>query len=154
MPVIKKPTSNNSDSNFITSKVRLCIDYRKLNAVTKPDRFPLPNLNDAVFSLHGMKYFTCLDLASGFYHFKIHQDSREFTAFSTSRAHWQFKSLSFGLKNTPAAFQREMQSILGDFPWRQVICYIDDIATDNEPVISAAPRSCSADHDHSCFSWL
>lgn len=107
--------------------IRLCIDYRKLNAVTKPDKFPLPNLNDAVFGLHGMKYFTSLDMVRGYYQLPLAEDSREYTAFSTPRAHWQFKRLSFGLKNAPSAFQREMQTILSQFPWRRVIVYIDDI---------------------------
>ena len=47
-------------------RIRLCVDYRKLNAVAKPDRFPLPNLTDAVFSLHGVKYFSSLDLVRGY----------------------------------------------------------------------------------------
>jgi hypothetical protein len=67
--------------------IRLCIDYRKLNAATKPDKFPLPNLNDAVFGLHGMKYFTSLDLVRGYYQLPLHESSREYTAFSTPRAH-------------------------------------------------------------------
>jgi hypothetical protein len=50
--------------------IRLCVDYRKLNAVTIPDRFPMPNLNDLVFSLHGMQFFTTLDLVRGYYKFR------------------------------------------------------------------------------------
>lgn len=108
-------------------KMRLCVDYRKLNAVTKPDRFPLPNLTDSVFSLHGVKYFSSLDLVRGYYQLPLESDSREYTAFSTPHGHWQFKRLSFGLKNAPAAFQREMQHMLSDFPWRRVVVYIDDV---------------------------
>ena len=107
--------------------LRLCIDYRRLNAVTVPDKFPLPNLSDAVFGLHGMRYFTSLDLVRGYYQFSLDEASREFTAFSTHRAHWQFKCLTFGLKNAPSVFQREMQNILKDFKWRSVIVYIDDV---------------------------
>ena len=107
--------------------IRLCVDYRKLNAVTRADKFPIPNLSDAVFGLHGMCYFTALDLSKGYYQFPIDKQSRKYTAFSTPRAHWQFKNLSFGLRNAPAAFQRGMQEILNEFPWRKVIVYIDDI---------------------------
>lgn len=107
--------------------IRMCIDYRKLNAVTKPDRFPLPNLNDAVFGLHGVRYFTSMDLVRGYYQLPLEEGSREYTDFSTPRAHWQFKRLSFGLKNAPSGFQREMQSLFSGFPWRKVIVYIDDI---------------------------
>lgn len=107
--------------------IRLCIDYRKLNTVTKPDKFPLPNLNDAIFGLSGVQYFTSMDLVRGYYQLPLEESSREYTAFSTPRAHWQFKRLSFGLKNAPSAFQREMQHILSPFPWRRVIVYIDDV---------------------------
>ena len=107
--------------------MRLCIDYRKVNAVTKPDRFPMPNMTDLVFSLHGMQYFTSLDLVRGYYQIPLAEQSQEITAFSTTRSHYQFKRLSFGLKNAPAAFQREMQEILRGYLGRQVVVYIDDI---------------------------
>ena len=107
--------------------IRLCVDYRRLNAVTKPDRFPLPNLTDAVFGLYGVKFFTSLDLVRGYYQLPLEENSRELTAFSTPHNHWQFKRLSFGLKNAPAAFQREMQHVLSGFSWRKVVVYIDDV---------------------------
>lgn len=107
--------------------LRLCIDYRQLNKVTKPDRYPLPNLVDSVYSLKGNQYFTSLDLVRGYYQMPIHENSRECTAFSTAHAHWQFKRLSFGLKNAPSSFQREMQAVLREFPWSKVVIYIDDI---------------------------
>ena len=105
----------------------MCVDYRRLNAVTVPDRFPLPNLSDAVFSLHGVKYFSSLDLVRGYYQLPLSESSREYTAFSTPHNHWQFKRLSFGLRNAPSAFQREMQHVLSGFPWRKVVVYIDDV---------------------------
>ena len=107
--------------------IRLCVDYRKLNKVTIADRFPMVNLADSVFGLHGIKYFTSLDLVRGYYQLPLHEDSKKFTAFSTAYGHWQFKRLSFGLKNAPAVFQREMQRILNEFPKCKVIVYIDDI---------------------------
>ena len=107
--------------------IRLCVDYRKLNKVTIADRFPMANLAESVFGLHGVKYFTCLDLVRGYYQLPLHENSKKFTAFSTPYGHWQFKRLSFGLKNAPAVFQREMQRILDEFPKCKVIVYIDDI---------------------------
>ena len=107
--------------------VRLCVDYRKLNRVTIADKFPMPNLTDSIYSLHGTKYFTTLDLVRGYYQMEIEPGSREYTAFSTSQGHWQFKRLSFGLKNAPSAFQRLMQEILKKFSRKKVIIYIDDI---------------------------
>ena len=108
-------------------KLRLCVDYRKLNAVTKPDRFPLPNLTDSIYSLHGVKYFSSMDIVRGFYHLRLDETSREVTAFSSPRGHWQFKRLPFGLRNAPAAFQREMQCVLSNFSHGNVIVYIDDV---------------------------
>ena len=107
--------------------IRLCIDYRELNRVTKADRFPIPNMNELVFGLYGMRYFTTLDLVKGYYQVPLDPDSAELTAFSTTRNHYQFNRLSFGLRNAPAAFQREMQEVLRDFDNRQVLVYIDDI---------------------------
>ena len=107
--------------------IRMCIDYRQVNKVTKADRFPIPSVNDLVFGLHGMKYFTTLDLVKGYYQVKLHPDCQEYTAFSTSKHHYQFKRLSFGLKNAPGAFQREIQEVLRDFDRKQVLIYIDDI---------------------------
>ena len=107
--------------------MRLCVDYRRLNAVTKPDRYPLPNLNDSVYSLYGMSYFTSLDVTRGFYHIPIEESSRELTAFSTQSGHWQFKRMPFGLRNAPSAFQRAMQVVLSKFSRGNVIVYIDDV---------------------------
>ena len=107
--------------------IRLCVDYRKLNEVTVPDRFPMPNVTDVLAGLKGVKYFTCLDLVRGYYQMGIEPESREITAFSTPHGHWQFKRLPFGLKNAPSAFQREMQEVLKGFSWKNVLVYIDDI---------------------------
>ena len=107
--------------------LRLCIDYRRLNHVTKPERIPIPTLSESIYNIHGMKYFTSLDLIRGYYQIPITDDSKEYTAFSTARAHWQFRRLSFGLRNAPGAFQREIQTVLKEFPWKKVVVYIDDI---------------------------
>ena len=107
--------------------IRLCVDYRRLNDVTKPDRHPMPNANDVISGLSGVKYFTTLDLVRGYYQMPIEEGSREYTAFSTPRGHYQFKRLPFGLKNAPSAFQREMQAVLEGFQWKKVLVYIDDI---------------------------
>lgn len=107
--------------------VRMCIDYRRVNRVTIPDKFPVPNLSDSLFGLRGTFYFSRLDLIRGYYQHPIEEDSRQYTAFSTQKNHWQFKRLSFGLRNAPSAFQREIQAVLHTFPSNKVIAYIDDI---------------------------
>lgn len=108
-------------------ELRLCVDYRKLNSVTRTEKFPMPNLCDSVYSAQGAKYFSKLDLVKGYYQIPLEEESREFTAFSTIHNHYQFKTLSFGLKNSGICFQRTMQSILSEFCFKNVIVYIDDI---------------------------
>ena len=105
----------------------MCIDYRKLNKVTVADKFPVPNLSDSIFGLQGTNFFTRLDLVRGYYQLPIDDESKPYTAFTTNRNHWQFKRLSFGLRNAPSAFQREIQAVLSSFPSNKVIAYIDDI---------------------------
>ena len=107
--------------------LRLCMDYRDLNSKTKSDKFPMTNLTDSIFSLYGIQYFTTLDLVKGYYQLMVEPQSREYTAFSTNRGHWQYKRMPFGLKNAPAAFQRAMQTILQEFSRNKVIIYLDDI---------------------------
>ncbi|CAF4399167.1 unnamed protein product, partial [Rotaria magnacalcarata] len=70
--------------------LRLAVDYRSLNLLTVKDSFPLPNLNDAVYNLHGSKYFSTLDLTRGYYNVPMDEESIPLTAFSTSRSHWEF----------------------------------------------------------------
>ena len=107
--------------------MRICIDYRRLNAQTKPDRSPIPCLSDAVYGVQGRKFFTTLDLVKGYHQIPLSEDSRECTAFSTAYAHYQFKRMPFGLRNAPAAFQREIQQVLREFPRKNVVVYFDDI---------------------------
>ena len=108
--------------------IRLCIDYRKLNRITKDDKHPIPNLIDAIYSLRGVKYLSSIDLVQGYFQIGLEQSSKEYTAFSTSRNHWQFCRLPMGLKGAPSSFQRELQAILlSELPADKVKIYIDDI---------------------------
>ena len=107
--------------------LRLCIDYRGVNKKTKTDQFPMPNLQNCLYRAHNIKYFTKLDLVRGYYQVEIDEDSRQYTAFSTTRNQYQFKRLPFGLKNSGIAFQRIMQRILSPVSSSNIIVYIDDI---------------------------
>ena len=107
--------------------IRLCIDYRAVNKVTRKDAFPLPNLEDALYNLNGMKYFTSMDLVKGYYQVPMSNQAKPYTAFSTSMGHWQFKRMPFGLCNAPATFQRLMNIVLKNFSWDHVMAYLDDI---------------------------
>eukprot|EP00731_Ephydatia_muelleri_P031156 Em0022g670a len=110
---------------------RFCIDYRSLNAVTKPDSYPIPRIDDLLDQLGHSKFFSTLDLAAGYWQIKMHLGSREKTAFATPQGLFEFMVMPFGLTNVPATFQRLMQKVLmglnppsgHDF----VSVYIDDI---------------------------
>ena len=71
--------------------IRMCIDYHQLNSVTSPDKFPVPNLADSIFGLHGTNFFTRLNLMRGYYQLPVDANSRQYTAFSMPHNHWQFK---------------------------------------------------------------
>ena len=107
--------------------LRLCIDYRKVNSVTVTEKFPMPNMSDAIYSARDATYFSKLDLVKGYYQIPLEESSRQYTAFSTPHNHYQFKTLSFGLKNSGIYFQRTMQEILAEFGFKNIIVYIDDI---------------------------
>ncbi|UYV71031.1 hypothetical protein LAZ67_8001473, partial [Cordylochernes scorpioides] len=106
---------------------RMCIDYRKLNAITIDDKQPLPYIQDMFDRLHNAKYFTTLDIAWGYWHVEIHPDSVEKTALITNDGHYEFLVMPFGLKNAPSTFQRIIQHIIGNLLWNGVCIYQDDI---------------------------
>ena len=106
---------------------RFCIDYRKLNAVTRKDSYPLPRIDDALDALSGSKYFSTLDLQSGYHQVAMHPDSKDKTAFISHAGLYNFNVLSFGLTNAPPNFQRLMTRVLHGLDWKICLIYIDDI---------------------------
>ena len=111
--------------------LRFCVDYRALNAVTKPDVFPIPRIDDLLDQLGQCTIFSTLDLAAGYWQIKVHPDSQEKTAFTTHQGLYEFSVMPFGLRNAPATFQRTMQEVLrGLNPEKGpdfVSVYIDDV---------------------------
>ena len=112
---------------YRNGKPRFCVDYRKLNAVTIPDEFPIPRQSNILASLSGAQVLSSLDALSGFTQLELAEEDIEKTAFRTHRGLFQFKRLPFGLRNGPSIFQRVMQSILAPYLWLFCLVYIDDI---------------------------
>ena len=112
---------------YRNGKPRFCIDYRKLNAVTIPDEFPIPRQSEILASLSGAQVLSSLDALSGFTQLELAEEDVEKTAFRSHRGLFQFKRLPFGLRNGPSIFQRVMQGILAPYLWIFCLVYIDDI---------------------------
>ena len=106
---------------------RFCVDYRKLNAITKLDSFPLPRVDDSLDLLANTAYFSSLDLASGYWQVGMAPDSQQKTAFCSHSGHYEFTVMPFGLCNAPATFQRLMETVLAGIARERCIVYLDNI---------------------------
>ena len=106
---------------------RLCIDYRKLNEVTEKDAYPLPRIDDSLDALGGAKYFSTLDLASGYWQVEMDEDARAKSAFVTNSGLYEWNVLPFGLCNAPSTFERLMDFVLAGLRWETLLVYLDDV---------------------------
>ena len=127
--VIKPSTSPWASSVVLIHKkdgsTRMCIDYRKLNAVTRKDAYPLPRIDDALNALSGSKWFSTLDLISGYWQVEKGKTDQEKSAFCTSEGLFEFKVMPFGLCNAPATFERLMDLVLAGLQWSTRLVYLD-----------------------------
>ena len=106
--------------------LRMCIDYRALNKLTKKNRYPLPRIDDLLDNLQGATVFSSLDLMSGYFQIHITEEDREKTAFRTPIGHYQFKLLPFGLTIAPSTFMKVINGIFSKYS-DFVLVYIDNI---------------------------
>ena len=111
--------------------LRMCVDFRDLNAMTEDDSFPLPRIEVLLHRASSAKLFSKLDLASGFHQIEVQPDARPLTAFRlpepvNGSSLWQWKVMPFGLRNAPPTFQRAMTEALRGLDHCAVV-YIDDI---------------------------
>ena len=106
---------------------RFCVDYRKVNSMTRRDAYPLPRIDATLDALAGAQYFTTLDLASGYWQVELEEDAKKKTAFSTPFGHYEFNVMPFGLTNAPPTFQRLMDCVLAGISPEQCLIYLDDI---------------------------
>jgi transposase InsO family protein len=107
--------------------LRLCVDYRKLNAITRKNRYPLPNISELRDRLSGAKVFTSLDLRDGYYQIRMKKGEEWKTAFRTRYGHYEYRVMPFGLTNAPATFQALINNVLRKHLDMFVIAYLDDI---------------------------
>ena len=106
---------------------RFCVDYRRLNARTKKDAFPLPRIDDSLNSLSGQAWFSTLDLASGYWQVRLSENAKPKTAFATHSGLFHFAVMPFGLCNAPATFELLMSQVMRGLHWKRCLVYIDDI---------------------------
>ena len=108
--------------------LRFCIDYRRLNAKTKRDSYPLPRITEAVEGLKGACFFSTLDLKCGFWQSSVAEQSKAYTAFTVGNmGFFEWERMPFGLTNAPATFQRMMEDCLGELNTVCCLIYLDDI---------------------------
>jgi len=108
-------------------KARFCVDYRRLNNITKKDAYPLPRMEDCLDSLRDAKVFTSLECTAGYWKVSIRPVDREKTAFTTHSGIYDWLSMPFGLTNAPATFQRAIDIKLSGLKWQPCLVYLDDV---------------------------
>ena len=129
--------------------LRFCVDFRQLNAATIKDSHPLPCIDDLLDALHGARWFSTLDLKSGYWQVPIQELDKEKTVFHTSGGQlFEFNQVPFGLCNTPATFSCLMDRVLAGLQWETCLFYLDDI------IVFAATWEEHLAHLHQVFERL
>ncbi|XP_077862852.1 uncharacterized protein LOC144344999 [Saccoglossus kowalevskii] len=111
---------------------RICIDYRKLNSQTIPDAYALPRIEEGLDILRGSKWFSTIDLKSGYWQLAMAEEDISKTAFATPFGFYEFLSTPFGLMNVGATCQRAVERALGDYNHRICQAYVDDVVVFSE----------------------
>jgi len=106
---------------------KFCVDYRRLNSITIQDAYPLSRIDESLDALVGRKYFSTLDLLSGYWQVPLSPDVQDKAAFITHDGLWKWKVLPFELTSAPATFQRLMEQVLSGLHWRTLLIYLDDV---------------------------
>ena len=106
----------------------MVIDYRDLNAVTVADRYTLPRVDDCLDAVlaGGNKWWSTLDATSGFHAISLHEATQHLTTMITPSGNFSFKVLPFGLRNSPAVYQRFMNSVFAGINWKYCLIFVDD----------------------------
>jgi RNase H-like domain found in reverse transcriptase/Reverse transcriptase (RNA-dependent DNA polymerase)/Integrase zinc binding domain/Integrase core domain/Chromo (CHRromatin Organisation MOdifier) domain/Retroviral aspartyl protease len=112
--------------------LRLCVDYRGLNKITRKNKYAIPLINELRDRLHAARIFTKLDIRNAYYNIRIRQDDEWKTAFRTRYGSFEYRVMPFGLTNAPATFQHFMNDIFRDLLDQFVVVYLDDILVFSE----------------------
>lgn len=107
--------------------LRFCVDYRKLNAITIKDVYPLPRIDDLLSHLAFNGWFSTFDANNGFWQIPMRKKDKQKTAFTTPYGLFEFNQMPFGMCNAPSTFQRLMDMVLSGLSWRICLVYMDDI---------------------------
>lgn len=113
-------------------KIRVCLDSRKINSITKKDAYPMRNMNEIFHRLQKARYFSIIDLKDAYFQVPLKESSRNFTAFRTPKGLFRFKVVPFGLKNAPFTMSRLMNRAIGFDLEPYVFIYLDDIVIATE----------------------
>ncbi len=103
------------------------MDYRKLNAVTIKDAYPVPRIDETFDALNGAKWFTTLDLASGYWQVALDEDASQKSTFVVRNGLHRWKCMPFGLCNAPATFERLVEKVMAGLQWDILLVYLDDV---------------------------
>ncbi|CAM4589164.1 unnamed protein product [Lepidochelys olivacea] len=108
-------------------EIGFCVDYRKLNAVTRPDNYPMPRTDELLEKLGRAQFISTLDLTKGYWQVPLDESAKERSAFITHLGLYEFIVLPFGLRNAPATFQRLVDGLLAGLG-EYAVAYLDDVA--------------------------
>ena len=129
--VVKKSNSPWSSPVVLVTKKdgsqRFCVDYRLVNAATVKEAYPLPRIDDSLSALSGAKWFSTLDLASGYWQVPMDPASSDKAAFVTTSGLYEWTVMPFGLTSSPSTFERLMELILAGLRFETCLIYLDDI---------------------------
>ena len=121
---------------------RFCVDYRKLNAITKKDQYPIPLIDETLARLSKARIFTKLDVRHAFNRIRLKEDIEDLTTFRTRYGSYKYRVLPFSLCNGPASFQRFINSVLFDYIDDFCTAYIDDILIYSEDPLEHEAHVC------------